>query len=278
VKPGTASGIQIVFLTFALLLLAVPLSTYLADLHGGSAFERQFVGRFVPFLLGAIVLFTIPGLRRQVIEMLSRPIPRERRLEAALVGVAKVPIALGTFGALALLIWINEGGASLEQQMLANPSRDEELEKAFSPAGIAFFLVFGAFVGPVLEELVFRGFLYRAWERRWGWIVSTVLVSTLFGLYHAHFFAAFTGSIVLVCVLRRTGTLWGPIVAHCIYNGSLWYPLAGQLLAPPEGAAFGDLASWKLQLACLMYSVLALPFYLFLARRAYEPDPFAGGR
>jgi len=274
-RTGTASGIQIVFLSFAVLLLAVPLATYLAELHGGSAFERQFIGRVVPFVIGAGVLFMVPGLRRQVLHALSHPIPRGRRLEAVLVGVAKVPLALGTFGALALLIWISEGGAALEQQMLATPSRDEELAKAFSPAGIAFFLVFGAFMGPVLEEVVFRGFLYRAWERRWGWIVSMLLVSTLFGLYHTHFFAAFAGSIVFVCVLRRTGTLWGPIVAHCIFNGLLWYPFAGQLLAPPEGAALGDLASWKLQLACLLYSVIAFPIYFWLARHEYEPDPFA---
>jgi len=84
-RTGTASGIQIAFLSFAVLLLAVPLSAHVGDLLGGSSQYTTFIGRFFPFMLGAAILAAFPGLRRRVIDLLSMPVPRERRFELALV-------------------------------------------------------------------------------------------------------------------------------------------------------------------------------------------------
>ncbi|MDQ3027385.1 MAG: CPBP family intramembrane metalloprotease [Pseudomonadota bacterium] len=272
-RTGTASGIQIAFLSFAVLLLAVPLSAYVAEFLGSSNQYKTFIGRFLPFLLGAAILAAFPGLRLRVIDLLSLPIPRERRFELALVALGGVSLALAMAGALALWYWLTEGNAALEQHMKSVPA-DEQMAQALSGPGLLTSILLAVIVGPILEEILFRGFLYTAWERRWGWLPGMVLSSILFALYHPHFWAAFTSSVVYTCVFRRTGSLWGSTVAHSFVNLMLWYPLLGQFVFPDAERAIGDIHTWGLQLACLLFVVVALPLYVWLSRKPYA-DPLA---
>jgi membrane protease YdiL (CAAX protease family) len=264
-RTGSASGIQIAFLIFAVALLAVPLSSAVNGLLGASKAAGDLTGRAIPFLLAGLIVLAFPALRRQVREELCTPILAGRRLEVGLVALAKVPLLLGAFGAMALWIWISQGPGALDQKMAYSPN--QELERAFSAQVMFTSLVLGVFVAPVVEEIVFRGFLYRAWEKRWGWFVSAVLVSALFGLYHPVSFSAFVSSLVFIAVLRRVGSIWGPIVVHGFSNAMIWYPFAGQFAKPPSTAALGDIGSWGLQLTCLLVTAIAFIFYLALASR-----------
>ena len=266
VRTRAATGVQITLLIFAVLLLAVPLSTCLAELFKvASESQRDLLGRLVAFACGAVVIASFPALRRSAASMLSRPIPHDRLGEVLAVSLLRLPIALGLAGATAMWIWMTEGDAALEQRMALDPAKN--LEYAFSTDGLVFFLFMGTLVAPVLEELVFRGFLYRAWERRWGWFPAMLGVSTVFAIYHPFFLHAFISSLVFVCIFRRTGTLWGPIVVHAVGNALLWYPLGGQFLAPSVGRAVGDISTWGLQLGCSFFLVIAVPAYVLVATR-----------
>ena len=268
-RPGNASGIQITFLSFAVLLLAVPVSLHLGEILGGSREEREFLARFIPFVLGAIIIAIVPALRRRAVMDLSTPIPADRRREVAIVAVGKLALAFAASGAMALWYWLSEGNASVEYHLRSVPA-DEQMAQAFSVTGMLSALLLATLVGPIMEELVFRGFLYRAWERRWGWFPAMILTSALFGLYHPHFMAAFASSVVFVCVLRRTGSLRASILVHSFFNLMMWYPLVGQFVFPDERRALGDISTWGLHLACLLFVVIALPLYVFAARRAYS--------
>ena len=79
-------------------------------------------------------------------------------------------------------------------------------------------LLLGVIVGPPIEELVFRGLLYRAWANQWGALVAAVLTSALFAAYHPNFLAAFSSAILFVCLVRRTGSLWASISVHAFTN------------------------------------------------------------
>ena len=127
-------------------------------------------------------------------------------------------------------------------------------------------------IAPLVEEVLFRGFLFDAWAHRWGAFVATVLTSALFAAYHPHFLATFISGVVFVCAVRRTGTLWGSIVVHSIFNLMLWYPLAGQFGLPDPERAIGDISNWGFNLACLLFASIALPIYIWMAvRHPYEP-------
>jgi len=47
----------------------------------------------------------------------------------------------------------------------------------------------------------------------------------------------------------------------------LWYPFAGQLVRPDATAALADIGAWGLQLGCLLFAAIALPFYFLIAAR-----------
>ena len=94
---------------------------------------------------------------------------------------------------------------------------------------ILYFLV-GALVGPVAEELFFRGLLY-GFFRRWGVVVAVILSTLLFVLPHAiHQRIPITqvvGGIVFAVAYEVEGSLMIPIIIHVlgnmtIFSISLW--------------------------------------------------------
>lgn len=268
-KAGTASGLQIAFFTFAALLLVVPLSKYIETLHDWSDGQRVLIGK-VHFLMAIAVLWLLPVLRRRVREELARPIPRDRRGEVAFIAVVDVAGAFAGVGALVTWLWLSQDPVVMEQRLSPTRTPDELMAKAFTLPDMAFFILLGAIVGPIIEELVFRGFLYRAWERRWGWIPAMLLSSLLFAAYHRGFGWQFLGGIIYVCLLRRTGTLLAPILVHAIHNLMLWYPLLGRHVLPPDLAAPADIASWPLHLSMLIAFAIILPTYIWMARDARD--------
>ena len=270
-KTGSASGLQIAFFTFAVLLLLVPFTDWLSAALEWPSHRRALLNKAGVFSAAALILFGFPRLRRASLAYLAAPIPGDRRVETVLVVAAKPLLAPALAGAYALWHWTLGGEAALAHYVGGWLPAEAELAKAFTPTHMLLMLLIGGIVAPILEELVFRGLLYRAWERQWGWGVSTILTSALFGIYHPDFWAAFLSSVVFVCLYRRTGSLWAPIAAHAATNVSRWYPLMGRLVVPREAVAPGDLASWGLQLSCLLFALVALPAYAWLAREARRP-------
>jgi len=89
------------------------------------------------------------------------------------------------------------------------------------PAAIAAASVVTTLVGPIGEELFYRGFLYR-WLRKHLSPVAAMLISGLFfGVVHRDPTRLAQYSligVVLAIVYEQTGSLWASIVAHILYN------------------------------------------------------------
>lgn len=268
-KLGQATGFQVIFLMFAVLLLCVPATTYIVKLGGFSGDWKALIEKGAQFAIGAIVILAFPGLRRFAGQQLSTSIPPSKRAEVAIVAIAKLPLALASIAALAAWIWASQGSYGVDRMQI---NVDREISNAYSPAGLVRNLFLIGIAAPVLEELVCRGFLYRAFERQWGWLASMLLTSVVFGLYHPHFTSAFVSSVVFVCVLRRTGSLWAPIIVHSVFNLSLWWPLMGQFVFP-RGVVLSELATWRVHIACLAFVAIALPVYVWMSRdRSVAPQ------
>jgi membrane protease YdiL (CAAX protease family) len=266
-KTGTASGLQVAFFTFAVLLLAVPITGWLSGGLQDPSEERVLLGKGLPILLAAGILFGFPKLRRQCRECLEQPIPADARLEVAIVTCARLLLPFALIGAFSLWHWSNGAELGLARYIRAWRSEDAEMARAFVPAHLIFTFLGAGLLAPIFEELVFRGLLYRAWERQIGWFSSMILVSVLFGLYHREFWSSFTSSIVFVCLYRRAGSLWAPIIAHSAANISLWYPLLGRHVVPRNLSATGDILQLAPQLSLLLVLAFALPAYVWMARR-----------
>lgn len=105
-------------------------------------------------------------------------------------------------------------------------------------SGVALLLAFTSLViiPPLVEEMVFRGFLYGTFRGRNIQIgISIFITSLIFGFLHLFgsnegllwiaFLDTFVLSIVL-CVLRETtGSIWASIMVHAFKNGFVFVNL-----------------------------------------------------
>ncbi len=115
----------------------------------------------------------------------------------------------------------------------------EELLKA--RVSIVLFGMMGVLIAPLVEETIFRGFLYPVIARRWGVATGVAITGTLFGLMHAAQLWGGWGQIallifvgiVLTWVRARTGTVAASYFVHLGYNG---LQLVGYLVYVISGA------------------------------------------
>lgn len=91
----------------------------------------------------------------------------------------------------------------------------------FIPGRIAYNFVIATLVviiAPIIEEILFRGFLLRRWAHKWGLQRAVVGTSVVFGLLHADVLGHFAFGVVMCLLYVRTGTLRMPIAAHMLNN------------------------------------------------------------
>lgn len=75
---------------------------------------------------------------------------------------------------------------------------------------------------PIAEETIYRGWLYGMLRSRWGWLVSSLVVSLLFGFLHGQPNAMVVAFVLgfLACGLRElTGNVYASIFMHMLKNG-----------------------------------------------------------
>ncbi|MFN3240936.1 MAG: lysostaphin resistance A-like protein [Planctomycetota bacterium] len=136
------------------------------------------------------------------------------------------PRVLASYGVW-LLLWVAFAAAYL-RVMVALGHRVEPqpqlLELATHGAGLpAFWLHVLVIVGvaPLVEEIIFRGYLFAAVENtlpKWG---AHLLVASLFGLAHGldHALPIAVLALVFGYLRQRQGSLLPSICAHALHNG-----------------------------------------------------------
>ncbi len=100
-----------------------------------------------------------------------------------------------------------------------------------APFGYERILVFFLFVviGPFMEELIFRGYLYGVLRKNGvSFILTTIIVSILFGAAHGQWNVGINVAVlsVMMCIGREiTGTIWPGVLMHMLKNGIAFYLL-----------------------------------------------------
>ncbi len=267
-RVGQATGTQTAFLMFAMMLLAVPLADFLLKAAGFDGTARTLLEKSIHLALACLVIAAFPRLRRFALLELSRPVPTAMWVEVALVTLLKLAQAFAVVVAIAFWFWFTQGPERVDRMAIGI---ERQAANAFSDASVVLLLL-AVLVGPIVEELVFRGFVYRAFERQWGWFASMLATSILFGLYHTHYWGAFVSSIIYVCLLRRTGSLRAPILVHMMFNLMLWPPFLGQHVFP-RGVSLSDADTWHFHIACLILVSVALPVYVWMSRDRHAAAP-----
>ncbi|OGX05322.1 MAG: hypothetical protein A3G87_07870 [Omnitrophica bacterium RIFCSPLOWO2_12_FULL_50_11] len=94
-------------------------------------------------------------------------------------------------------------------------------EGPLSPWLIAASMLLACFIGPVVEEIFFRGFLYPALRRYWGIPWSMVVTAGLFAAVHENLFAfipIFFLGLVLAYLYQKRDNLVPCISLHVMHN------------------------------------------------------------
>lgn len=116
--------------------------------------------------------------------------------------------------------------------------------ETFDMLPLSVVLLGACILGPVCEELLFRGLLAGRLAR-YGQKPAALVSALLFGLYHANvsqFFYAFALGLLLAYAYFYTGSLKAPILLHMLFN---FYGSAVVLLLPESGILpVLYLASW----------------------------------
>jgi membrane protease YdiL (CAAX protease family) len=120
------------------------------------------------------------------------------------------------------------------------PPSNPPIEQLLStPEAIALFAVFGIAIAPFLEELLFRGFLFRVLEQTAGVSSAVRVTAILFALLHvpqlwgswAGMLLIFAVGFVLSTLRQRTNSLIPTVIVHTAYNGMLFLAFAVGTLA-----------------------------------------------
>ena len=107
-------------------------------------------------------------------------------------------------------------GIEPEQQDIINNVLSED-----SLGVLAFMVFFGMLAAPIVEELIFRGFLQSAVRITCGKMQTVLTSGFIFALIHwnAHvFLQIFVLGLLLAYLFEKTGSLVAPITVHICHN------------------------------------------------------------
>lgn len=150
------------------------------------------------------------GLRPRV----EGAFPGARPITAVARYLATLPLIFAA-GALLHLLYIGTEGGPPQQAVAADIAENLAAHPVFT-------ILFAAVLIPILEEVIFRGFLLELFAAKIGAWGGIVLSSLIFAALHG--WPAFGPILVLAVALGwiklRTGSLYGPMLVHMLHNGS----------------------------------------------------------
>ena len=73
-------------------------------------------------------------------------------------------------------------------------------------------------LGPIVEEILYRGILLSRWSSKWGMRKAALISAIAFAIPHSDILGAFLFALCMTILYLRTQTLLTPIAAHALNN------------------------------------------------------------
>lgn len=183
----------------------------------GLAYAGRLHGGPTTYSLLALVGYYLPALPLSYWLCRRMPVsePVQRPLTARLLGRWFV-IGIG-------LMWVGSLVGSWLNDLVYKVAHLEPVDlvsETFNEMPMAVVLLGACVLGPLCEELLFRGLFARRLAR-YGQKPAAFVSALLFGLYHANlsqFFYAFLLGLLLAYAYFYTGTLKTPVLLHMLFN------------------------------------------------------------
>ena len=195
--------------------VAIYLALYLVGISEGLAISVTGILAYIIMIPLTLLFIYVDGSLDRIKEML-----RFDSVKRTLILILAIPIILTIIHYILTLIftlfWLVTVG---------EPSIDTELGTDWesSSIDIAFLFLAVAIVGPIVEELMFRGYVLDAINRKHSDWTAIIWSSILFGFLHffgGPFYIILTmiGGIMWGWIRVRTGSLLPSIACHMIWN------------------------------------------------------------
>jgi membrane protease YdiL (CAAX protease family) len=138
---------------------------------------------------------------------------------AAICAVCAITVGLAYLYLLGHWPWLNQ---------IAREAMREEVDLLDRKWGLVLAVV----AAPFVEELIFRGMIFRSLRRNHGVIVSILASSLLFSVVHDPLSVApvFVLGCAAAAAFERSGSIWSAMLVHGAYNAAM---AVGQSLVGP---------------------------------------------
>ena len=137
-----------------------------------------------------------------------------------------------------ILLAFTVGLASHVMSMPEQPTPFEDLLR--DPSSLLLVAAFGIAIAPVVEETIFRGFVFSVFERAHGRLAAVVITAGSFSLIHGPQYGWHWQILVLLlyvgivfgAVRAKTRSIVPPTIIHAAYNMTLVIGLLSEGQAP----------------------------------------------
>lgn len=215
-----------------------------------------------PWPQQALLSLSLLGLAAALLAPLRRAEPRLFRLPR-----------LGEL--LALPLWsvpVSWSFAVAAFALLPKAEGNVNLPRGLSSGELLPFWLTLAVVVPLLEEILFRGWLLRAFRHNDGLTAAVWLSALIFGLAHvlpAVALFAFGGGLIWGRYVARGGSLWATVFAHLVTNSMPFVLVSANGPPSPQNPGEIGLAPWT-ALPALALGILLM--FLFFRRTPLPPE------
>lgn len=237
-KSAKTYGIALVvyFVATFLSAFAVIGAVLLTGLFDSSLPMRIFEQHYLPFLVISSVVSFVVGFGCEL-WYLKRALGKDNLSLKKIVGLNLDSLKGSKWSAIwrGVVTWLVIIGVGkivdlIPMPTMVDPAADFLKSLAGWPLYVLAVLVT---LGPIFEELIFRGFLYNmtrssisrngTTRRVTADILALVISASAFALMHFNlsgFLAYFVAGAILAESYRRSGSLYVPIIAHMLNNGT----------------------------------------------------------
>lgn len=222
----------------ALVAMSVALGNLISALYAARISENLDVGKeFVIHVISFVTLhafalvWTTVFLNQHEVSWRQGFGFGKRPVSSMALGLGTMVIAfpVATLGIGTLVAWLVKAfGLSLDPQRTVTLVRDTSSTSQVVVLGIA-----AVALAPVVEEIIFRGVLFKALYQRGYKAAAWIGTSFMFAAIHgnrAAFFPLMFLALVFAWLYVRTGNLLAPIAGHAVFNAlNFWL-----ITAPPK--------------------------------------------
>ena len=100
-----------------------------------------------------------------------------------------------------------------------------ELMSNFETGNIFLTILYAVFIGPISEEMIFRGAIFDRFYLVFDFWIANMLQAAFFGIYHMNLVQglyAFILGIILGLIVKTTGSIFCSMLTHIIFNATTY--------------------------------------------------------